>query len=77
MDNLGNNRSTFHLGVAGICSVFLQQVFGTTGLGVMDWVLLLGLALVVIFAEEARKFVVRHFFTKSTEDLSLHDHTEL
>ncbi|HSV49985.1 MAG TPA: cation transporting ATPase C-terminal domain-containing protein, partial [Candidatus Acidoferrales bacterium] len=52
----------------------LQQVFGTTGLGLMDWTYLLGLAIVVIFAEEARKIFVRHFFTRTAEDLSKHDH---
>ncbi len=53
----------------------MQEVFGTTGLGLNDWLYLLLLALAVIFAEEARKFVVRHFFTKKTEDLTKHDHT--
>lgn len=53
----------------------LQQVFGTTGLGLMDWLYLLGLAVAVIVAEEARKFFVRHFFTHKAEDLTLHDHT--
>ncbi len=53
----------------------MQDVFGTTALGIYDWLYLLMLALAVIFAEEARKFVVRHFFTKKAEDLSRHDHT--
>ncbi len=52
----------------------LQHVFGTTALGLTDWVFLIGLALTVIFAEEIRKFFVRRF-SKSTEDLSKHDHT--
>jgi Ca2+-transporting ATPase len=52
----------------------LQQVFGTTALGLNDWVFLIGLALIVLFAEEIRKFFVLRF-SKSTEDLSKHDHT--
>jgi magnesium-transporting ATPase (P-type) len=51
-----------------------QQVFGTTALGLTDWAFLIGLALVVIFAEEIRKLFVRRF-SKSAEDLSKHDHT--
>ena len=52
----------------------LQRVFGTTALGLNDWAFLIGLALVVIFAEEIRKLLVRRF-SKSAEDLSKHDHT--
>ena len=52
----------------------MQQVFGTTGLGLNDWGFLISLALVVVFAEEIRKFFVRRF-SKSAEDLSKHDHT--
>lgn len=53
----------------------IQEVFGTVALGLMDWAYLLLLALAVIFAEEVRKFIMRHFFTKKTEDLTKHDHT--
>ncbi len=53
----------------------MQEVFGTVALGVMDWAYLLLLALAVIFAEEIRKFIMRHLFSKKTEDLSKHDHT--
>jgi calcium-translocating P-type ATPase len=53
----------------------LQPVFGTTGLGLMDWLYLLALPISIILAEEARKLVVRKFFTKTTEDLTKHDHT--
>jgi Ca2+-transporting ATPase len=53
----------------------MQQVFGTTGLGLMDWLFLLSLAVTVVVAEEIRKFIVRHFFTKKAEDLTKHDHT--
>jgi magnesium-transporting ATPase (P-type) len=52
----------------------MQQFFGTTALGITDWIFLVSLALVVIFAEEIRKFFVRRF-GKTTEDPSRHDHT--
>ena len=52
----------------------MQQFFGTTALGLTDWLFLISLALAVIFAEEIRKFFARRF-TKSAEDLSQHDHT--
>jgi magnesium-transporting ATPase (P-type) len=53
----------------------LQGIFGTTGLGYMDWLYLLGLAVAVIVAEEIRKLIVRRFFTKTGEDIIKHDHT--
>jgi len=37
----------------------MQQFFGTTALGVADWVFLASLALIVVFAEEIRKFFAR------------------
>lgn len=40
----------------------MQQFFGTTALGVWDWVFLLSLAVVVVVAEEIRKFFSRRFF---------------
>jgi Ca2+-transporting ATPase len=52
----------------------MQKFFGTTALGFTDWIFLISLALVVIFAEEIRKFFVRRF-SKTPEDLSKHDHT--
>ena len=52
----------------------MQQVFGTTALGLTDWLYLLLLAVAVIIAEEIRKFLSRKF-TKTAEDLSKHDHT--
>ena len=52
----------------------LQHVFGTTALGVTDWIYLISLALIVVFAEEIRKFLSRRF-GKKAEDLSKHDHT--
>ncbi len=52
----------------------LQGVFGTTALTLNDWIYLIALAFAVIFADEVRKFFVRHFFTKKTEDLTKHDH---
>jgi Ca2+-transporting ATPase len=52
----------------------LQQVFGTTGLGLMEWFYLLLLAVAVILAEETRKAIVRRFFTHTAENLATHDH---
>ena len=44
----------------------LQTVFGTTALGVTDWAFLLSLAVVVVFAEEIRKFFSRRFSKSSS-----------
>lgn len=52
----------------------MQHVFGTTALGFTDWIYLISLALIVVFAEEIRKFISRRF-GKKAEDLSKHDHT--
>ena len=52
----------------------MQKFFGTTALGLTDWIFLISLAILVVFAEEIRKFFVRHF-SKTTEDQSKHDHT--
>jgi Ca2+-transporting ATPase len=52
----------------------MQKFFGTTALGVTDWIYLISLALIVVFAEEIRKFFVRRF-SKTAEDPSKHDHT--
>jgi Ca2+-transporting ATPase len=52
----------------------MQKYFGTTPLGFIDWLYLISLALVVIFAEEIRKLFVRRF-GKTTEDPAKHDHT--
>jgi magnesium-transporting ATPase (P-type) len=52
----------------------MQKFFGTAALGITDWVFLISLALIVIFAEEIRKFFSRRF-SKTPEDLSKHDHT--
>ena len=52
----------------------MQQVFGTTALGYMDWLYLFLITLSVIIAEEIRKFFVRRF-SKTTENPALHDHT--
>jgi len=38
---------------------FVQPFFGTTALGVWDWAFLASLALLVVFAEEIRKFFAR------------------
>jgi magnesium-transporting ATPase (P-type) len=58
-----------------IYAPLMQNVFGTTALNWTDWIFLIGLALIVIVAEEIRKFLVRHFFTKKHEDLIMHDHS--
>jgi len=55
------------LGVAAQLSILsfliyvplMQQFFGTTALGIGDWAFLASLALVVVFAEENRKFFAR------------------
>ena len=39
----------------------MQQFFGTTALGLADWAFLLSLAVVVVVAEEIRKFFSRRF----------------
>jgi Ca2+-transporting ATPase len=52
----------------------MQHVFTTTALGVTDWIYLISLALIVVFAEEIRKFLSRRF-GKKAEDLNKHDHT--
>jgi P-type Ca2+ transporter type 2C len=52
----------------------LQRVFGTAPLGLMDWAFLVSLALVVVFADEIRKFFVRKF-GKLIENPTKHDHT--
>ncbi|MEM4704327.1 MAG: cation-translocating P-type ATPase C-terminal domain-containing protein, partial [Candidatus Bathyarchaeia archaeon] len=38
----------------------LQQLFGTTAIGLADWAYLWLLALIVLLAEETRKLVTRH-----------------
>ena len=52
----------------------MQGWFGTTALGIADWLYLLQITLAVIIIEEIRKFFVRRF-SKKTEDLARHDHT--
>jgi magnesium-transporting ATPase (P-type) len=52
----------------------MQQIFGTTALGLVEWLYLLLLAVAVIFAEELRKFFSRKL-AKVPEDLNKHDHT--
>lgn len=50
----------------------MQQLFGTTGIGAMDWLYLFLITLAVISAEEVRKFFVRKY--SKSEDLTKHDH---
>ena len=40
---------------------FMQTFFGTTALGIEDWLYLASLALIVVFAEETRKFFSRRW----------------
>ena len=40
---------------------FMQQLFSTTALNVADWTFLASLAVIVVFAEEIRKFFARRF----------------
>jgi magnesium-transporting ATPase (P-type) len=42
-----------------IYAPLMQQFFGTIALNAMDWAFLISLALIVVFAEEIRKFAVR------------------
>lgn len=47
----------------------LQKFFGTTALNPLDWVFLALLAVIVILAEETRKWITRHL-TKQPDPLS-------
>ncbi len=51
----------------------MQGLFGTTALGITDWLYLLLITFAVISVEEVRKFFVRRM-SKKSEDLSKHDH---
>jgi Ca2+-transporting ATPase len=51
---------------------FLQPIFGTQPLGLRDWAYLAPLPIVVIVAEEVRKFVTRHLSKRVFN--RLHDH---
>jgi magnesium-transporting ATPase (P-type) len=53
----------------------MQHIFTTTALYPSDWAFLLSLAVVVVFAEEIRKFFSRKFTKTGAEALSIHDHT--
>ena len=48
-----------------IYAPFMQPFFGTTALGVEDWAFLASLALIVVFAEEIRKFFSRRWSKSS------------
>jgi hypothetical protein len=45
----------------------LQSVFGTVGLTVSDWLMLVGLGLALLLADECRKAVVRHWRRSLTQ----------
>jgi magnesium-transporting ATPase (P-type) len=53
----------------------MQGIFTTTGLSLSDWAFLVSLAVIVVFAEEIRKFFTRKFTKSSKETLQMHDHT--
>ena len=53
----------------------MQHIFTTAALGLSDWAFLLSLAVIVVFAEEIRKFFSRKFSKTSSEALKIHDHT--
>ena len=53
----------------------MQHIFTTTALSLSDWEFLLSLAVIVVFAEEIRKFFSRKFTKTSAEALRMHDHT--
>ncbi len=53
----------------------MNTVFGTQPLGLADWAFLLSLAVIVVLAEEIRKFFSRKFTKTGSESLRIHDHT--
>jgi magnesium-transporting ATPase (P-type) len=53
----------------------MNTYFTTTPLLFGDWVFLIALAAVVVFAEEIRKFFARKFSKTPSETLAKHDHT--
>jgi Ca2+-transporting ATPase len=53
----------------------MNTYFTTTPLLFGDWVFLIALAAVVVFAEEIRKFFARRFSKTTSETLAKHDHT--
>lgn len=80
--SLRTNRWIFFGIIAqlGILSVLIyvplmQGIFGTVALGWMDWVFLLSLAVIIVLADEIRKFFSRKFSKTTPEALQAHDHT--
>jgi sodium/potassium-transporting ATPase subunit alpha len=53
----------------------MNTFFGTAPLGVSEWAYLISLAVIVVFAEEIRKFFSRRFSKSGAESLNMHDHT--
>ncbi len=53
----------------------MNTLFGTEPLGIADWGYLLLLAVIVVLAEEIRKFFSRKFTKTGSESLKIHDHT--
>jgi hypothetical protein len=58
MDLAWHSFPNLHIVLFGICSL-MQTLFGTTALGFSDWAFLATLAVIVIFAEEIRKWFSR------------------
>jgi magnesium-transporting ATPase (P-type) len=52
----------------------MNSFFGTAPLDFSDWAFLLSLAVIVVLAEEIRKFFSRRLSRAPIENLSLHDH---
>jgi magnesium-transporting ATPase (P-type) len=53
----------------------LQHIFTTAPLNLNNWAFLISLAVIVVFAEEIRKFFSRKFTKTGAEALKIHDHT--
>jgi magnesium-transporting ATPase (P-type) len=53
----------------------MQHIFTTTALSLSDWAFLVSLAVIVVLAEEIRKFFSRKLTKTGAESLRLHDHT--
>jgi P-type Ca2+ transporter type 2C len=80
-NSLKNNKWIL-VGIAAQLSIFaflvyvplMNQYFTTTPLALGDWAFLLSLAVVVVLAEEIRKFFSRRFSKATPESLAAHDH---
>jgi P-type Ca2+ transporter type 2C len=81
-NSLKNNKWIL-IGIAAQLSIFaflvyvplMNVYFTTTPLTLGEWAFLLSLAVVVVLAEEIRKFFSRRFSKATAESLVAHDHT--